>query len=280
MTTQYNGITFTQDNLMIHPSHNNVRLTFNDNYHQFLNEKRIYTLPRDNEKRARLQPNTIIQVSSHAQIEPYAMFLIGRYFYSMGAFSSTLSELPVNTVVGRYSSIASNVKRMHGNHPMDRFTTSMLTYDNQATAFMQYAKDYGTDFQTSPYAPTLNPVVIGHNVWIGQDVTFANNGITVGDGAIIAAGSIVTKDVPPYAIVGGVPAKVLKYRYDERTIERLQKLQWYQYAYGDFKSVHATDDIITFINKVEDLVASNQILPFKPHVTTCDDFLAVEQSTK
>lgn len=277
MTTHYNGITFTQDNLQIQSSHMNVRLSFNTAYHQFLNDQRIYTLPRDNEVRARLQPNTIIQVSNVAQIEPYSMFLNGRFFYSMGSFSSTLSELPVNTVVGRYSSIASNVKRMHGNHPTDRFTTSMFTYDAHATAFKQYAQDYGSDFQTTPYTATLNPVVIGHNVWIGQDVLFANNGITVGDGAIIAAGSLVTKDVPAYSVVGGVPAKVIKYRYDDKTIERLKQLQWYQYAYGDFKGINATDDIDTFIKKVEELVGLNAIQPFKPEVTTCKDFMQVEK---
>ncbi|MCE4958068.1 CatB-related O-acetyltransferase [Macrococcoides caseolyticum] len=275
MTTHFKGITFQQDNLVIDPSHNNVRLTFNSDYHNFLNKNRIYTLPRDNEMQSRLATNTIIQVSTNAQIEPYSMFLIGRFFYSMGSFSSALSELPVNSVVGRYTSIASNVKRMHGNHPTDRFTTSMLTYDDKATAFLQYEKDYGSEFKVIPYAPSLNPVVIGNNVWIGQDVMFGNSGITVGDGAIIAAGSIVTKDVPAYSIVGGVPAKIIKYRYDDKTIERLQKLQWYQYAYGDFKGVNATDEIGIFLDKVEELVATNSIKPFKPKVTTCEDFKAV-----
>ena len=277
MATTYNGITFAQDNLIIDPSHHNASLKFSSAYHHFLNSKRIYTLPRDNEVRTRLQPNTILQVSKHSQIEPYTMFLNGRYFYSMGSFSSTLSELPVNTVVGRYTSIASNVKRMHGNHPTDRFTTSMFTYDQQATAFSQYCKDFDVSFETEPYFPTLNPLVIGNNVWIGQDVLFSNNGITVGDGAIIAAGSVVTKDVPPYSIVGGAPAKVIKYRHDDKTIERLLELKWWQYAYGDFKGINAKDDIETFINKLEMLIANDHLTPFKPEVTTCEAFEAVSQ---
>ncbi|WP_269886827.1 CatB-related O-acetyltransferase [Macrococcoides canis] len=279
MATIYNGITFSQDNLIINASHNNARLLYDDAYHKFLNDKRIYTLPRDNASRSRLPHNTMIQVYKHAQIEPYSMFLVGRFFYSMGAFSSTLSELPVNTVVGRYTSIASNVKRMHGNHPTDRFTTSMFTYDSNATAFTQYEKDYEATFEREPYSPLLNPVVIGNNVWIGQDVLFSNKGITVGDGAIIAAGSIVTKDVPPYAIVGGNPAKVIKYRYDDKTIEHLTKLKWWQFAYGDFKGIHATDDIDTFIYQLEALIAKNAIHPFKPDVTTCEDFEAVTSNS-
>ncbi|WP_164993413.1 CatB-related O-acetyltransferase [Macrococcus sp. DPC7161] len=278
MTTQYKGITFSQDNLIIHPSHANIRFSFNEQFHHFLNQRRIYTLPNQNNVRARLREATIIQVSSHAQIEPYTMFLNGRFFYTMGSFSSTLSELPVNTVVGRYSSIASNVKRMHGNHPLDRFTTAMITYNQHDSAFSEYAKDHQMQFNTTPFAPTLNPVVIGNDVWIGQDVTFANTGITVGDGAIIAAGSIVTKDVPPYAIVAGVPAQVKKYRYDEKTIERLLKLQWWQYAYGDFKGVSGNDDIDTFINKLETMIHEHGIQPFKPEVTTLNDFQSVEKN--
>lgn len=68
--------------------------------------------------------------------------------------------------------------------------------------------------------PNSSPIVIGNDVWIGQDVTFSSSGIAVGDGAIVAAGSLLTKDVPPYAIVGGVPAKVLKYRFSEDVIEQ------------------------------------------------------------
>lgn len=272
MVTQYKGITFSQENLIINSSHSNSRFYFNVHLHDFLNHKRIYTLARDNNSSSRLQSNTIIQVSKFAKIEPYTMFLNGRHFYSMGSFSSTLSELPVNTVVGRYTSIASNVKRMHGNHPMDRFTTSMVTYDDKTTAFNQYMKDYNVHFETSHFSPTLNPVVIGNNVWIGQDVLFSNSGITVGDGAIIAAGSTVTKDVPPYSVIGGSPSKIIKYRYNEKIIEKLMYIKWWQYAYGDFRGISALDDIETFIYKIESLISDDTLKPFLPTVTTCKDF--------
>ena len=63
-------------------------------------------------------------------------------------------------------------------------------------------------------------------MWVGNNVTVLA-GVTVGDGAVLAAGAVVTKDVPPYAIVGGVPAKVIKCRFDENTIRKLQKLEWW-----------------------------------------------------
>ena len=69
-------------------------------------------------------------------------------------------------------------------------------------------------------------VKIGNDCWIGEGA-FLVGGITIGDGAVILAHAVVTKDVPPYAIVGGVPAKIQKYRYDEETIDFLQKIQWW-----------------------------------------------------
>lgn len=71
-----------------------------------------------------------------------------------------------------------------------------------------------------------NYIVIGNDVWIGAKVTLIN-GISIGDGAVILAGAVVSKDVPPYAIVGGVPAKILRYRYSPDDIELLLKTKWW-----------------------------------------------------
>lgn len=187
----------------------------------------------------------------------------------MGAFSSANSQMPVNTIVGRYSSIAHNVQRMHGSHPTSRFTTSMLTYSASTLAFNDYLANQNTEIKHVPHGlPNGSPIIIGNDVWIGQDVTFSTSGVSVGDGAIIAAGSVVTKDVPPYAIVGGVPAKILKYRFPEKTIEALLELKWWQYGFADFKGVNMDDSIDIFIDKIRNLKENNQLEIFKPKCLT------------
>ncbi|MCW4357256.1 CatB-related O-acetyltransferase [Bacillus altitudinis] len=195
----------------------------------------------------------------------------------MGAFSSSNSALPINTIVGRYSSIAQNIDRFFGNHPTNRFTTSMLTYDQNVTTFNDYLSESQKSFYYVPNpSPNASAIVIGNDVWVGQDVRFSTTGITVGDGAIIAAGSIVTKDVPPYAIVGGTPAKLIKFRFPPHIVQKLMNLKWWQYAYGDFSTVRADDDIETFIDKVTVLVESGAIKPFIPEVATIKDFIESE----
>ncbi len=76
----------------------------------------------------------------------------------------------------------------------------------------------------------LDNVVIGNDVWIGANAIILP-GVNIGDGAVIGAGTVVTKDVPPYAIVGGNPARVIKYRFDENTINTLLKIKWWDFPY-------------------------------------------------
>lgn len=265
-------IRFFQDNLVYTRSHNKEIYTFDEKMESFFDKNRIYTLPRK-KNLSRIRYGDKFIVHKNAVIEPYTLFLRGNYFYSMGAFSSSNSALPINSVVGRYCSIASNVGRMQGNHPMDRFTTSMITYDSKVSAFVDYHEDFDNNFgKVNNPEENLMPIVIGNDVWIGQDVRFVSKGISVGNGAIVAGGSLVTKNVPPYAIVGGVPAKVIKYRFSDKIIEKLQKLEWWQYGYGDFKGIEPDDNIEEFIYKIEELRESNQIKPLELKSTTIKDF--------
>lgn len=129
--------------------------------------------------------------------------------------------------IGKYCSVASNVKIISGNHPTSKFvSTHPIFYTNK--------KFSGLSFKHSNYFKEFNYTddseaflsEFGNDVWIGEDVKIIN-GIKIGDGAIIATGAVVTKDVPPYAIVGGIPAKVIKYRFKENEIDYLLNLKWW-----------------------------------------------------
>ncbi|MGN1275552.1 MAG: CatB-related O-acetyltransferase, partial [Floccifex sp.] len=98
--------------------------------------------------------------------------------------------------------------------------------------------------------------VIGNDVWIGNNVTILA-GVSVGDGAVLAAGAVVTKDVPPYAIVGGVPAKILRFRFDDGTIKELQKLEWWN-KNPDWIKEHK-DQFGTEKFRLEDLIDARTI---------------------
>jgi acetyltransferase-like isoleucine patch superfamily enzyme len=96
-------------------------------------------------------------------------------------------------------------------------------------------------------------VVIGHDVWIGTN-SLILSGVTVGHGAVVAAGSVVTKDVPPFAVVGGVPAKVIKYRFDEEAIKELLELRWWDWdteKIREFLPYMTSKDVWAFINKAK-----------------------------
>ncbi len=75
---------------------------------------------------------------------------------------------------------------------------------------------------------------MGNDVWVGSHVLM-KGGITIGDGAVIAAGAVVVRDVPPYAIVGGVPAKIIKYRFSQDIIEKLMELKWWSLTDDELK---------------------------------------------
>lgn len=104
----------------------------------------------------------------------------------------------------------------------------------------------------------MDAITIGNDVWVGEDVT-CKPGITIGDGAVVASGAIVTKDVPPFAIVGGVPAKILDYRFRRPIIDELLTLNWWDYCYWTFDGVRAGDGIEYFIDRIQVLKAKNQL---------------------
>jgi virginiamycin A acetyltransferase len=155
---------------------------------------------------------------------------------SMGSQSYTYSALPEQMQVGRYCSIGEGLTILDSNHPIERVSTSHFTW-KPVSAFVEAARvDRGTAFSEKPlFRLSGNKPYpkVGSDVWIGQNCTLLM-GITIGDGAIVAANSTVTKSVPPFAIVGGCPAKHIKYRFADDQREQLMQIRWWDYLFTDF----------------------------------------------
>jgi len=141
----------------------------------------------------------------------------------MGAFSYMRGgEIHGTVSIGRYCSISAAVFIGLTNHPTRFLSTHPFQYGRGVFSFRRNIPMPQTRFSDD------RPVIIGSDVWIGRGAIVLP-GVTLGDGCIVGAGSVVTRDVPPYAICGGIPAKVIKYRFDESTIKTLLELRWWQY---------------------------------------------------
>ena len=145
--------------------------------------------------------------------------------FELGAFSYMHNGRAFNIVIGRYCSIGPNFYALQPNHPVDWLSTNPFQY--QSDSFLGKKSHYFDGFETEKFLRNSNKsILIGNDVWIGANVTLLN-GIKVGDGAIIGACSLVTKDVPPYSIVGGNPAKIIRFRFMDSVIADLMNLKWW-----------------------------------------------------
>ena len=124
----------------------------------------------------------------------------------------------INCEIGAYCSIANNVYIGGAEHPVGWVSTSPV---------FQKVRHSGPTIRYAEHElPEYEQTIIGNDVWIGHGAII-KQGVKVGDGAIVGSGAVVTKDVPPYGIVGGCPAKLIKYRFDENIIEELKSIKWW-----------------------------------------------------
>ena len=149
--------------------------------------------------------------------------------------------------IGRYCSVADNVSIGAAQHPTNWLSTHPFQYSR-----------YHNPGVTLEFSSGKKPATIGNDVWIGANVTI-NAAVHIGDGAIIASGSVVTTDIPPYTIFGGIPARFLRPRFSTPVIDRLLAIQWWNYQEDSLIGL-PFDTIEKCLDQIEERIASGTMI--------------------
>jgi virginiamycin A acetyltransferase len=143
--------------------------------------------------------------------------------------------------IGKFCSIAGGTYIGLGVHPSRQFVSTH-------PAFYSTSRGLHTSFADRDYLEEYAPVIVGNDVWIGTAAVI-RGGVSIGDGAIIGAGAVVTRDVPPYAIVGGVPARLIRHRFPPETVEFLRQFKWWDkgddWLKQNFRKFHNVDEFVS-----------------------------------
>lgn len=143
---------------------------------------------------------------------------------SLGDYSYIVQQCQViYSTIGKFCSIASYVRLNPGNHPIDRPSSHHMTYRAKMFGFADKDEQDFFDWRREHH------VTVGHDVWIGHNATLMP-GVSVGNGAVIGSGSVVTKDVAPYSVAVGVPAKPIRQRFEDDVIEKLERMAWWDWS--------------------------------------------------
>ena len=220
-------------------------------------------------------------VTPGCRIEPYAHIFGGNEIpLAMGAFSYTQGRAAVPFELGRYCSISDGLTATGEAHPTDWALTSSVFYAaDPIQGLRRYlVEDRGqTSFALLDFDSGPATVTVGNDVWIGLGVA-VKNGVTIGDGAIIGARALVTKDVPPYAVVAGVPARVIRMRFPDDLVQRFLAVQPWRFGPDDLRPL-GMDDPQRFLDQLETKIALTQLKPLAFEPLTGAEILAAATET-
>jgi len=189
-----------------------------------------------------------------APVRVYDLVLIDKNT-KIGSFSYINRATTVfnGTEIGRYCSIGKYCELGVIDHPLDWLSTSPFQYkiEKQFPNYEKYVKDFPQLKMKYP-----KKTIIGNDVWIGSYVVI-KRGVRIGDGAVIGAGAVVLDDVPPYAIVVGVPGKVIKYRFTKEQIDKLLKIKWWNFPIDRLKGIRFNniDIAITSLENIKNSIS-------------------------
>lgn len=192
-----------------------------------------------------------------------------------GAFSyGNVGAVLYSADVGRYCSIAHEVMVGPTEHPVDWISSHCFVFNDRGT--FGHSSDFQDIVSSNSFVANNARTTIGNDVWIGYRA-FMRRGVVIGNGAIIAANATVVKDVEPYTIVGGSPAKVIRKRFDDVTIKRLQTLQWWDYSMdrqilGDLDYA----DVSKSLDAIERAIEGGRLKLLEPHSAVFVDGKLVE----
>ncbi len=194
---------------------------------------------------------------------------IGAFTYLGSGMDSLLRHIGK---IGRFCSIAANLSTGPFEHPLDYVSThGFLRSFAWADVWLQTKTFYERNKESIEKCirvardraeQQFNRIHIGNDVWIGESV-FIRRGVKINDGAVIGSRAVVTKDVPPYAIVGGIPAKLIRYRFEEPIISELQRLSWWKYGLSALDGADFSD-IDAAVTKIDSNIRSGIAEPYAP----------------
>ena len=207
--------------------------------------------------------------AAHAAIDDYCRI-------NIGAFSSIAVARIGNVKIGRYASIADEVRIGANEHPTDRLTISRIPHvPTMHNWHKTLPEPQATHVEKNPFAYTeaCKITEIGNDVWIGYRA-YIKAGVKIGDGAVVAAHAVVTKDVAPYSVVAGTPAKTIRMRFPQNIIDDLLELQWWRYSVYDMFTA-PLDNIEKSIEKIREMINLGQIEPYIGRTYTAQELAEI-----